>query len=85
MVKKASSPYRGLRTRGDSRHAPEGYSVRAPTADDAGAVAELIAACQLADGGRTEMTVEELVGDWQESEPSEEAVVVTAPDGRMAA
>jgi GNAT superfamily N-acetyltransferase len=64
---------------------PEGDSVRAPTADDAGAVAELIAACQLADGGRTEMTVEELVGDWQESEPSEEAVVVTAPDGRTAA
>ena len=31
------------------------------------------------------MTVEELVGDWQESEPSEEAVVVTAPDGRVAA
>jgi mycothiol synthase len=64
---------------------PEGYSVRAPTAGDAGAVAELIAACQLADGGRTGMTVEELGGDWQESEPSEEAVVVTAPDGRMAA
>jgi hypothetical protein len=39
---------------------PEGCSVQAPTAGDAGAVAELIAACQLADGGRTEMTVEEL-------------------------
>jgi mycothiol synthase len=64
---------------------PEGHSVRAPTAGGAGAVAELIAACQLADGGRTEMTVEELGGDWQESEPSEVAVVVTAPDGRMAA
>ena len=64
---------------------PDGYSVRAPSAADARAVAELIAACQLADSGRAEMTIEELVGDWQEIEPSEEAVVVTAPDGRVAA
>ena len=31
------------------------------------------------------MTVEELMVDWQEIEPSEEAVVVTAPDGSVAA
>ena len=31
------------------------------------------------------MTVEELIGDWQEIEPSEEAVVVTAPGGSVAA
>ena len=31
------------------------------------------------------MTVEELMGDWQEIEPSEEAVVVTEPDGSVAA
>jgi mycothiol synthase len=49
------------------------------------AVAELIAACELADFGRAEMTVEELRGDWQEIEPSEEAVVVTAPGGSVAA
>jgi mycothiol synthase len=59
--------------------------VRAPTADDARTVAELIAACEFTDTGRAEMTIEELVGDWQEIEPSEEAVVVTAPDGFVAA
>jgi mycothiol synthase len=64
---------------------PNGYSVRAPTISDARVVAELIAAAELVDGGRTEMTVEELMGDWQEIEPSEEAVVATAPDGSVAA
>jgi mycothiol synthase len=59
--------------------------VRAPTVDDAEAVTEVIAACEFADSGRTEMTVEELMGDWQEIDPAEEAVVVTAPDGRVAA
>jgi hypothetical protein len=36
--------------------------VRAPTVDDAEAVTEVIAACEFADSGRTEITVEELVG-----------------------
>lgn len=64
---------------------PGGYSARALTTGDVWAVAEPIAACELADFGRAEMTVEELRGDWQEIEPSEEAVVVTAPGGSVAA
>jgi mycothiol synthase len=64
---------------------PDGYAVRAPTPDDAEAVADLIAACQLAVGDRSGMTVEELLGDWQEIELSEEAVAVMGPDGGLAA
>jgi len=64
---------------------PEGYSVRTPTAGDAAAVADLIAACQLAVGDRSGMTVEELVEDWQGIELAEEAVAVEAPVGGLAA
>jgi mycothiol synthase len=59
--------------------------VRAPTVDDAEAVTEVIAACEFADSGRTETTVEVLMDDWQGIEPAEEALVVTAPDGFVAA
>jgi mycothiol synthase len=59
--------------------------VRAPTVDDAEAVTEVISACELAESGRTETTVELLMGDWRGIEPSQEALVVTAPDGSVAA
>jgi mycothiol synthase len=61
---------------------PDGYTARAPAAGDAQAVAELIAACQLADGGAAEMTAEELLSDWQGLDLAEEAIVVLAPDQR---
>ena len=62
---------------------PDGYAVRAPTLEDAQVIAELIAACQLADGDEAEMTTDELLGDWASVELAEEAVAVTAPDGRI--
>jgi hypothetical protein len=50
-----------MHTRGVSRDA-SGRILRAPTTDDdARAVAELITACQLADVGRNEMTIEDLL------------------------
>ena len=63
---------------------PDGYIARAPTADDAHAVAGLIAACQLADGGAAEMTADELLDDWHGLDLAQEAVVVLAPDRRPA-
>jgi mycothiol synthase len=59
--------------------------VRAPTVDDAEAVTEVISACELAESGRTETTVEVLMGDWRGIELLQEALVVTAPDGSVAA
>ncbi|MDQ3603045.1 MAG: GNAT family N-acetyltransferase [Actinomycetota bacterium] len=59
--------------------------MRAPAREDAEAVAALISACQIADSGETDMSVEELLDDWHPLDLTEEAVVVTAPDGRTAA
>ncbi|MBA3702959.1 MAG: GNAT family N-acetyltransferase [Rubrobacteraceae bacterium] len=64
---------------------PEGYTMRAPAREDAEAVAALISACQIADSGETDMSVEEILDDWHPLDLTEEAVVVTAPDGRTAA
>jgi mycothiol synthase len=63
----------------------EGYTTRVPGREDAAAVAALISACQIADTGQTDMSVEELLDDWHPLDLAEEAVIVTAPDGRVAA
>jgi mycothiol synthase len=63
----------------------EGYTTRAPTREDAEAVAVLISACQIADTGASDMSVEELLDDWHPLDLAEEAVLVIAPDGRTAA
>ncbi len=64
---------------------PEGYTTRVPAREDAEAVAALISACQIADTGASDMSVEEILDDWHSLDLAEEAVVVTAPDGRIAA
>jgi mycothiol synthase len=58
---------------------------RAPTREDAEAVAALISACQIADTGETDMSVEELLDDWHPLDLTEEVVIVAAPDGQIAA
>jgi mycothiol synthase len=64
---------------------PEGFSTRAPTREDAEAVAAIISACQIADTGTSDMSVEEMLDDWHTRDLAEEAVILTAPDGRTAA
>jgi mycothiol synthase len=64
---------------------PEGYATRAPERGDAKAVAVLISACQIADTGETDMSVERMLDDWHSLDLAEEAVILTAPDGRIAA
>ena len=59
--------------------------MRAPAREDAEAVAALISACQISDTGETDMSLDELLDDWHTLDLTEEAVVVTAPDGRTAA
>lgn len=63
---------------------PEGYETRAPAREDAEAVTAMISACQLADTGETDISVEEMLDDWHAMDLAEEAVMVTAPDGRIA-
>ena len=62
---------------------PEGYATRAPEREDAGEVAALIRACDLADNGASDMSVEELIDDWHSLDLAEEAVAVMAPDGTI--
>jgi mycothiol synthase len=64
---------------------PEGYATRAPERGDAKAVAALISTCQIADTGETDMSVERMLDDWHSLDLAEEAVILTAPDGRIAA
>ena len=64
---------------------PEGFTTRAPAREDAEAVADLISACQHADTGTSDMSVEELLDDWHPLDLPEDAVLVVAPDGRAAA
>ena len=52
--------------------------------DDADAVAGLISACILADGGEASTTTEEVLDDWEDLDLSTEALLVFAPDGRIA-
>jgi mycothiol synthase len=64
---------------------PEGYTTMAPRREDAEVVAALISACQIADTGASDMSVEEMLDDWHSLDLAEEATIVTSPDGRTAA
>ncbi len=63
---------------------PEGYATRAPSPEDAEEVVALMVACQLEDTGEADMSLDELIDDWHGLDLAEEAVVVAAPDGRIA-
>lgn len=59
--------------------------MRAATTADAEAVASIIEATQLAETGKADMSVEEVLADWESIDLAEEAVVVTAADGTVVA
>jgi len=63
---------------------PEGYASRAPGREDAREVAALIHASDLADNGASDMSLEELLDDWNSLDLAGEAVAVVAPDGTIA-
>jgi GNAT superfamily N-acetyltransferase len=64
---------------------PAGYVARAATAEDAPAVAALRTASHAAEGDPTIITPEEQLNDWQGVNLADEALVVLAPDGSVAA
>jgi mycothiol synthase len=64
---------------------PECYTTRMPVRGDAEAIAALISAGQIADTGASDMSVEELLDDWHSLDLAEEAVILTSPEGRIAA
>ena len=66
---------------------PAGHVLRAPTADDAAAVAELLRAREVADLGEAEVTVADVRADWEtaELELERDAWVVTDAGGSVVA
>jgi mycothiol synthase len=63
---------------------PEGYATRTPAREDAESVAALMVACQLADTGKTDVSLDELIDDWHGLDLAGEAVVVVGPEGSIA-
>lgn len=64
---------------------PEGYTAAAPTLDDLGEIADLMAAAQRADLGTAETTAEALAGDLKGVDLATMAVLVRGDDGTAAA
>src|SRR5262245_4943812 len=63
---------------------PHGYTARAPTADDAPGVAELLREAELRDFGQAEADAVELARDWETFDLDRDAVVVCHDDGAAA-
>jgi mycothiol synthase len=63
---------------------PEGYAVKPPSREDAEEVAALMVACQLADTGKADVSLDELIDDWHGLDLAEEAVVVAGSEGSIA-
>lgn len=66
---------------------PAELAIRAPRADEDQLVSDLICACDTADTGEPDWTVEETRGDWMRMgfDLNRDARVVIAPDGRLVA
>ena len=66
---------------------PEGFTIRAPRADEAQAVADLCCARGVADFGEADWSLDDTRADWNRLgfELARDARVAVAPDGRLAA
>lgn len=66
---------------------PSGYFVRHPTMRDADAVTEVVTACDVADFGEPDYTLDDLLDDWQRPrfDLRRDAWCVTGPTGRLVA
>lgn len=66
---------------------PQGFTVRAPTPDDAQAVTDLLAVCDTADYGEPDMSIQDVLADWRRDGfvLARDAWLVYAQDGTLAA
>lgn len=66
---------------------PEGFTLRAPTLADVNAVNDLICACDAADYGEPDFTVDDVLADWRRGGfvLERDAWLIHAPDGTVAA
>ncbi|MEX2236301.1 MAG: GNAT family N-acetyltransferase [Dehalococcoidia bacterium] len=64
---------------------PDGYLARSPVREDAAEVAALMAASDIADTGRADISVDELLSDWGTVDLADEAVAVIDAGGAIRA
>jgi mycothiol synthase len=69
----------------DAMTFPAGYLFRPARMVDAPAVAHVIAAVELAESGKTDMTAEMVLSDWADVDLEDESIVVCGPDGEIVA
>jgi mycothiol synthase len=69
----------------DAIEFPAGYRFRPARAEDAAAVASVLAAVELAETGKTDMTAEMVLSDWADVDLAEESIVVCGLDGEIVA
>jgi mycothiol synthase len=63
---------------------PNGYTVRFASMDDVVAAVDLFNACEIAETGEPDYDVDELRGEWAETDPAQSVEFVVAPDGTLA-
>src|SRR5689334_329011 len=64
---------------------PPGYTVRHPTLDDAAAALQVVNACEIADTGAPDYTLDDWQADWAGVDLAQDAWLISEPDGAPAA
>lgn len=64
---------------------PAGYTVRAPRSEDAPALVNLLSAIDIETTGKSDITLNDFLGDWEGIDLEQGAVLIAAPDGSPAA
>jgi len=64
---------------------PDGYVVRAPRSEEAQVITDLLAACEVATTGKSEITLNDFLGDWEGANLEADARVILDPAGNPAA
>jgi GNAT superfamily N-acetyltransferase len=55
---------------------PHGYTARPPRREEAQALADILAACELANTGKSEITLNDFLGDWEGTDLERNALVI---------
>jgi GNAT superfamily N-acetyltransferase len=64
---------------------PDGYSARPPRRDEAPALVDLMSAIEVETSGKSDITLNDFLGDWEGIDLETGAILITAPDGSPAA
>lgn len=69
----------------DSSPLPHGYHARPPRRDDAPVLTELLSAIDIEVTGKSDITLNDFLGDWEGTDLENDAILIEGPDGTPAA